>query len=101
MTRRKREEKKAVPKRLTRAFHLEAEACGGGEMLLVVSGAKKILQYTEEHLEIDLGASELRICGTALLCRSYSSGAIEVKGGVRNIAFSCRNSEAEVNFEGA
>ena len=68
------------PPRLPRAFHLEAEACGDGRLLLMVSGAKRIVSYTPTELILDLGKNLLCASGRGLLCRSFSSGVLEIRG---------------------
>jgi hypothetical protein len=88
MTHKREAETKLEASRLPRSFHLEAEPCGNGRILLVISGAKRVVSYTTEALLLDLGKAEMKVLGEALLCRSFSSGVIEIRGEVEQILFS-------------
>lgn len=101
MTEGNQERGRKEPRKLPRSFHLEAEACGGGRMLLIVSGARRVLRYTTELLLLDLGETALKVEGRELLCRSFSSGVMEVKGAVSGVCFFHWENGSEGNFEGA
>ena len=90
---------KKMPKHLSRAFHLEAERCEGGTMLMIISGGKGVLRYTKEELTLDIGNVCLRIEGAGLLCRSFSSGVIELKGEVSALAFLTKGEENVKAFD--
>ena len=87
MTHENHGEKKGERHRLPRAFHFEAEPLAGGGLLLVISGAKKVLSYTADELRIDLGRSEITVRGKTLFCRSFSSGVMEIRGAIDEIRF--------------
>jgi hypothetical protein len=83
MTRKKVNE---VP-RIPRAFHLEAERLGDGKMLVILGGVKGIVRYGTENLSFDIGESELSLVGSEILCRTFSSGVVEVRGKLSSIVF--------------
>ena len=86
MTAREDKEKQAEAVRLPRSFHLEAEPCGEG-VILVVSGAKRILSYTPDSISLDLGKGPFAVVGNNLLCRSFFSGTLEIRGRILEIRF--------------
>ena len=60
-------------------YYLEI-AGGTGEELALISGAERLLVYTEKEICISKKRKRLRILGEDLRCLTYSDGTLEVKG---------------------
>ena len=69
-------------------FGIRIERYGEKKKLFLISGAKSVLYYSPSMLELDMGGEFLILRGSALLCRTFLSGAIEVIGNLSSISFS-------------
>ena len=69
-------------------FGIRMERYGEDKKLLLVSGAKAVLSYLPDFLELDMGQEFLIIRGSSLLARTFLSGNIEIVGRISEIAIS-------------
>ena len=58
---------------------------GDGEM--TVWGCRRILSYNEGEIVLLVGKRTLRVCGAALFCSAFGSGAVTVTGKIDSLAF--------------
>ena len=69
------------------SFHLSIEATYSGSLLSVFAGVEKILRYSQEELVLEAGHGVVRIVGREILCRTFSSGLVEIRGDFKNFCF--------------
>ena len=69
-------------------FRVQIERYSEEKKILLISGAKSILHYSTDFLELDIGGEYLIIRGCAILCRTFVSGNIEIIGRIDEIAIS-------------
>jgi len=60
-----------------------------------IEGSKKLLLCLEKEVKISLGDETLLVYGEGLACVSYSDGAVEVSGKIRELAFAETRKAAE------
>ena len=70
-----------------RSFHLSIEATYSGSLLSVMAGVEKILRYSQEELVLKAGHGVVRIVGREILCRTFSSGLVEIRGDLESVCF--------------
>ena len=70
-----------------RSFHLSIEATRGGSLLSVFSGVEKIIKYSRDELVLKVGHGVVSIVGREILCRTFSSGLVEIRGDFKNFCF--------------
>ncbi len=80
----------SLTKELFSGLGIRIERYEGERKLLLISGAKAILAYLPEFLELDMGKEFLIVRGSSLLARTFLSGSIEIVGKIAEIAFSER-----------
>lgn len=93
MQRRKKDNKMGAAEWLERKFDITPDIVSGvrieirGQNKLLLHGCRKILKYGESEMLLDLGKTQLRVCGERLWCTSFISGALGVGGHIRSVSF--------------
>ena len=68
-------------------FRFEMEQYNEKNKVLLLSGVRRIIRYTPTELIFDTGGEILTLTGENLLCRTYTSGALDVIGVIRTCSF--------------
>lgn len=93
MQRRRKDNKMGAAEWLERKFDITPDIVSGvrieirGQNKLLLHGCRKILKYGESEMLLDLGKTQLRVCGERLWCTSFISGALGVGGHIRSVSF--------------
>ncbi|MBO5756869.1 MAG: YabP/YqfC family sporulation protein [Clostridia bacterium] len=93
MQRRKKDGHVGAVEWLERKFDISPDILEGirieirGQNRLLVQGCCKILKYGENEMLLDLGKTQLRVCGERLWCTSFISGALGVGGQICSVCF--------------
>ena len=59
----------------------------GAERELLILGVDRILRFGEEEMSFARKRDRVSVCGKALVCFSYASGAIGIRGEVFSLSF--------------
>lgn len=65
-----------IPGELGNGFYLQMR----GEHQLIVSGCRKILEYSPQRIRLAIKGFSLVICGEGLVCSSYFERAVGIEG---------------------
>lgn len=60
----------------------------GAEKELLILGVHRILRFGEEEMIFARKRDRVSVCGRALVCISYASGAVGIRGQVSSLFFS-------------
>ena len=90
---RKKEGRVRAAEWLERKFDITPDVFDGvcieirGQNKLLLQGCRKILKYGEQEMLLDLGKTQLRVCGQRLWCTSFVSGALGIGGHICSVSF--------------
>ena len=90
---RKKDKRVRAAEWLERKFDISPDILDGvrieirGQNKLLLQGCRKILKYGEDEMLLDLGKTQLRVCGERLWCTSFISGALGVGGHICSVSF--------------
>lgn len=58
-----------------------------GRGCVEVRGVRRIAEYSEEHIRLDMGRSYLNVFGKRMVCVSFSNAAVCIRGFIEGVGF--------------
>ncbi len=91
---REKEGKRGLIEFLSTVSELPADALAGevrvelrGKNQLFITGCRRILKYSSEHMMLSVKGDILNVSGERLICTSYCAGTVTIDGSIRSVYF--------------
>ena len=94
MNKKKRSERRSMADVINESLDIPPDILSGGTLVEIraesevfVTGAKKILLYSKEHIRLATKKGALSVRGERLVCTSYHPNGVRIDGRISSVSF--------------